>query len=83
MNEYLESDAKNIVCSLYQIVAFIRQIKLKDKIANNILQITEFDFATWNFILSIYKSEYDKLNTNKNSNSFKNMFWLNSNQKTI
>jgi len=57
MNEYIESNAKNIVCSLYQIVAFIRQIKLKDKIANNILQITEFDFATWNFILSIYKSE--------------------------
>jgi len=46
MNEYLESDAKDIVCSLYQIVAFIRQRKLKDKIANDILQITEFDFAT-------------------------------------
>ena len=57
MNEYIESNAKNIVCSLYQIVAFIRQIKLKYKIADNILQITEFDFATWNFILSIYKSE--------------------------
>ena len=57
INKYIESDAKNIVCSLYQIVVFIRQRKLKDKIANNILQITEFDFATWNFILSIYKSE--------------------------
>ena len=37
MNKYLEVEAKNIVYSLYWIAAFIKQRKLKDKIANNIL----------------------------------------------
>ena len=35
---------------------FIRQRKLKDKTVSDILQIVEFSFAIWNFILSIYES---------------------------
>ena len=37
INKYLESNAKNIVCLSYRIVAFIRQCKLKDKTAEDIL----------------------------------------------
>jgi len=50
---------------------FIRQRKLEDKTASGIPQIGEFSFAAWNFILSIYESRWDKLNANKNGNSFR------------
>jgi len=62
INEYLEGDAKNIICSLYRIATFIRQRKLKDKTVENIPQIVEFGFTTWDFISFIYKSEWNKLN---------------------
>jgi len=42
----LEGNAKNIVYSLYKIAAFFRQQKLKDKMAEDIPQISEFGFAT-------------------------------------
>jgi len=58
----LEGDAKNIICSLYRIATFIRQRKLKDKTVENIPQIVEFGFTTWDFISFIYKSEWNKLN---------------------
>ena len=38
MNKYLEGDAKNIMCSLLRIAVFIRQHKLEDKTAKNILK---------------------------------------------
>ena len=56
MNEYLEDDAKNIMCLLLRIVAFIRQYKLENKTTENISQISEFGFVTWDFLLAIYKS---------------------------
>ena len=56
MNEYLEDDAKNIMCLLLRIVAFIRQHKLENKTTENISQISEFGFVTWDFLLAIYKS---------------------------
>jgi len=37
VNEYLEEDAKNIICSSYRIAVFVRQQKLKDKMAKDIL----------------------------------------------
>ena len=36
INKYLENNAKNIIYSLLRMVAFIRQCKLEDKIAENI-----------------------------------------------
>jgi len=42
MNEFLDSDAKNITHSLLSIMSFIRQRKLKDKTIKDIIQITEF-----------------------------------------
>ena len=44
MNKYLEGDAKNIICSLLRIVAFVRQHKLESKTAEDILQISEFGY---------------------------------------
>jgi len=44
MNEYLEDNTKNITCSLLRMVAFIRQCKLEDKIAEDISQISEFGY---------------------------------------
>jgi len=46
VNEYLKSNAKNIAFSLYRMATFVRQIKLEDKSAIDISQITEFGFAT-------------------------------------
>jgi len=53
----LEGNAKNIVCLLFKITAFIRQRKLEDKTAEYILQIAEFGFTAWNFLTSIYELE--------------------------
>ena len=56
MNEYLEDDAKNIICSLLRTVVFIRQHKLENKTTENISQISKFGFVAWDFLLAIYKS---------------------------
>ena len=56
INKYLKSNTKNIGYLSYRIATFIRQQKLKDKTAEDILQIAKFGFTTWNFILPIYKS---------------------------
>jgi len=47
-------------------VAFVRQQKLEDKTADNILQIVEFDFVAWDILLAIYESDWDKLVVSKN-----------------
>ena len=67
----MDSDVQNIVYSLYKIAVFIRQRKLEDKTTTNISQITEFGFAIWNFISSIYESGWNKLTTNKDNRSFR------------
>jgi len=56
INEFLDSNAKNITCSLLRIVSFIRQRKLKDKTMKNIMQITKFGSAAWGFLSTIYKA---------------------------
>jgi len=56
INEYLKSNTKNIKCLLLRMVAFIRQCKLEDKTAENILQISEFGYMAWDFLSAIYKS---------------------------
>jgi len=53
MNKYLEGDAKNITCSLYRLTSFIRQIKLEDKTAEAIPQISKFGFVIWTFLSTI------------------------------
>jgi len=45
INEYLESNAKNITYSPHRIVVFVRQWKLEDKNAKNISPISKFSFV--------------------------------------
>jgi len=54
MNEYLEGDTRNII--LLRIAVFIKQQKLEDKTAENISHITEFGFAVWKFLFTIYEA---------------------------
>ena len=46
-------------------MAFIRQRKLEDKTAKDILQIAEFGFVAWNFLTSIYELEWNLLTKKK------------------
>ena len=48
-------------------VTLIRQEKLEDKIAEDISQVSEFDFAAWDFLSAIYEFSWDKLIANKNN----------------
>ena len=83
MNECLEDDAKNITCSLLRIAAFIRQRELEDKTAEDIPQILEFGFATWDFLLAIYESGWDELAANKNQKSFRQCVSVQFNRKSV
>ena len=71
MNEYLEGDAKNIVYSLYRIIALIKQCKLENKTAKDIPPISEYGFVAQNFLLAIYESGQDKLAANKKQKYFR------------
>lgn len=48
----------------------IKQHLLDNKSAVNISQILEFGFAMWEFISSIYKSDWNKLVTNDKDMDF-------------
>ena len=81
INKFLERDAKNIVYSLYRMVFFIRQHRLEDITVENVFQIAKFGFAAWNFLLSIYELEWDKLIANKDTGHLDNMLLHSSMQK--
>ena len=83
IDEYLEDNTKNITCSPLKIMAFIRQHKLENKTAEDILQISEFEFVAWNFLSSIYKSGWDKLTANKDNRSFRQCISFQFNVKTM
>jgi len=57
MNKYLEGDVKNIICSLFRMISFIKQRRLEDKIAKDISQISKFGYIIWEFLSAIYKTE--------------------------
>ena len=71
MNEFLDGDAKNITCSLFRMVTFIRQRRLEDKTVEDILQITKFGSVAWEFLSAIYEAGWDKLTTNYNNKYFR------------
>jgi len=71
LDEYLEEDTKNIMCSLLRMVAFIRQHKLENRTAEDISQILEFGFIAWEFLSFIYESGWDKLIANKDNKTFR------------
>jgi len=55
-NKSIDTNTKNISKSIFRIAEFVKQRNLGSKTEKNILYITEFSFATWNLILSIYES---------------------------
>ena len=71
LDEYLEEDTKNIMCSFLRMVAFIRQHKLENRTAEDISQISEFGFTAWEFLSFIYESGWDKLIANKDNKTFR------------
>jgi len=54
IDQYLEDDAKNVICSFLRMVVFIKQCSLENRMANDILQIAEFEFAAWKFLSAVY-----------------------------
>ena len=61
LNEYLEDDSKNIMCSLLRMVTFIKQRKLEDKTEKDIYQITEFSLAAWEFLTTVRTTGWKSL----------------------
>jgi len=60
-NEFLQSDARNVSCSLIHMAEFIRQRNITDHDGNKIPQIDSFGEAAFNFIIAIYEAGWDKL----------------------
>jgi len=71
INNYLEDDVKNVICSLFRMTAFIKQCTLKNRTAQDILQIVNFGYMAWKFISAIYESSWDKLIANKENMTLK------------
>jgi len=71
------------MCSLSKIAPLIKQCLLKNRIAKDILQITEFGFAAWKFLSAIYKSSWNKLMANKDNKSFRQYMLLQFNKTLI
>ena len=55
---------------LFRIAIFIKQRLLYNRIGNNIPQISKFGFATWELIIAIYESGWDKLMAKNNNKNF-------------
>ena len=62
-NEFLQSNARNISCSLIHIAQFIRQRNISNRDGNTIPQLNSFGEAALDFISVIYKAGWNKLNT--------------------
>lgn len=84
-SEFLEGDTKNIACSLQRIAKFIKQRPIGNKSEKDIPQINQFGHTTWELISAIYKSGWDKIMANANSNSSRQCISLqfNRNKNTI
>ena len=82
-DEFLDSDAKNIACSLQRIATFIKQRPLGDKDGQDIPQISGFSFAAWDLISSIYNSGWDKLLVDDKSRTFRQCVVSQFNRKDI
>ena len=66
-NKFLQSDARNISCSLIRIAQFIRQRNISDHDGNMFPQLSSFGDATFDFISAIHEAGWFKLNTLDNT----------------
>lgn len=62
-NEFLQSDVRNMACSLQRMASFLRQRNLEDRDGNDIPQLALFGDSAWTFISAIFESGWDKLHT--------------------
>ena len=80
--EYLASDAKNIKESLYYIIKYILNKKVKSGKANDVNDFKGVGKAAWGFISSLYKSEWDKPIADSNNHFFRYKVKAQFTQKT-
>jgi len=63
MNEFLQSDVRNMVCSLQCMACFLKQRSLEGRDSNNIPQLALFGESAWEFISAIFESGWDQLHS--------------------
>ena len=66
-NEFLQSDVRNMACSLQRMVCFLKQRSLEGRNGNNIPQLELFGESAWVFISAISESGWDQLYSTKNT----------------
>ena len=65
--EHLPSDSKNIKKSLHYITNYIKNKNINHNKANDILDLKSIGEVVWNFIFTIYDSEWDVLTANSDN----------------
>ena len=66
-NEFLQSDVRNMACSLQRMACFLKQRSLEGRDGNNIPQLELFGKSAWEFISAIFESGWDQLHSSKNT----------------
>ena len=69
--EHIVSDAKNIKDSLKFMAKYIANKQIEPSKANNLMDFVGIGDAVWNFISSVYESNWDALHTNNKSNTLR------------
>ena len=69
--EHIVSDAKNIKDPLKFIAKYISNKQIELSKANNLINFNSIDDVVWNFISSIYKSNWDTLYTDNKTNTLR------------
>lgn len=69
--EQIASDSKSIKDSLDFMVRYIKNKKIEASKANNLLDFDSMGDSIWNFISSIYNSNWDTLYTDNKSNTLR------------
>jgi len=66
-NEFLQSDVRNMACSLQCMACFLKQRSLEGRDGNNIPQLELFGESAWDFISAIFESGWDQLHSSENT----------------
>jgi len=66
-NEFLQSDVRNMACSLQHMACFLKQRSLEGRDGNSIPQLALFGESAWEFISAIFESGWDRLLSSTNT----------------
>ena len=69
--EYIASNTKNIKDSLKFMAKYISNKQIESSKANDLMDFNGIGDVVWNFISSVYKSNWDTLHTNNKSNTLR------------